>query len=73
MVCTVRNNREYVGELQPEDVKDSMLHLENRHLEIMAVNDFDSVSLCLETLMGKDVESRRDYLFENVDFSILNR
>lgn len=62
----------YVGEMKPEDVEASMFHEENQRLEILTIGDFASASETLTMLMGKDVSPRRDYLFENVDFSILN-
>lgn len=62
-----------LGEMSPEDMTASMLHPEYRHLEVMDIEDFDSLSDSLEMLMGNDVSNRRDYLFENVDFSVINR
>lgn len=62
----------YVGELSAEDVKASMLHPENRRLEILAVEDFEEAADSLNMLMGMKVDPRREFLFENVDFSVLN-
>lgn len=61
-----------LGELSAEDVKASMLHPENRRLEILAVEDFEEASDSLNMLMGMKVDPRREFLFENVDFSVLN-
>lgn len=61
-----------LGELSAEDVKASMLHPENRRLEILAIEDFEEAAESLNMLMGTKVSDRRDFLFENVDFSVLN-
>lgn len=62
----------YVGELSKEDVKDSMLHPTNRRVEVLTIEDFEEAEESLNMLMGTKVSDRRDFLFENVDFSILN-
>lgn len=73
IVCTISNDRNiYVGEMKPEDVEASMFHEENQRLEVLTIGDFASASETLTMLMGKEVSPRRDYLFENVDFSILS-
>ena len=61
-----------LGEMRPEDVEESMFHTENQHLECLTINDFEQTYQTLIMLMGKEVSPRRDYLFENVDFSVLN-
>lgn len=62
-----------LGEMRPEDVEESMFHDENRRLEILTISDLEEAKATLQMLMGKEVNPRREYLFENVDFSILNR
>lgn len=62
-----------LGEMTPTDVKNSMLHPEHRHLDILTVNDYDEFSESIHVLMGTNVDDRREFLFENVDFSIINR
>ncbi len=62
-----------LGEMTPTDVKNSMLHPEHRHLDILTVNDYDEFSESIRVLMGTNVNDRREFLFENVDFSIINR
>ena len=52
--------------------KKSMMHKDNRHLEILTVKDVVEAGESLRMLMGTDVEGRREFLFENVDFSKLN-
>lgn len=55
-----------------EDMELSMMNKENRHLEVLTINDFDSAMESLNILMGAGrVKERKDFLFENVDFSSL--
>ena len=61
-----------LGEMTAEDMEASMLHPTERHLEVLTINDMESAAESLKMLMGEDVESRKEFLFENVDFSILN-
>ena len=50
----------------------SMLHPTERRLEVLSVKDIENAAASLQMLMGPEVEGRREFLFENVDFSILN-
>ena len=61
-----------LGEMTAEDMEASMMHKDNRHLEILTVKDVVEAGESLRMLMGTDVEGRREFLFENVDFSKLN-
>ena len=61
-----------LGEMVAEDMEESMLHPTNRRLEILTINDAEAAAESLQMLMGTEVEGRRDFLFENVDFNILN-
>lgn len=61
-----------LGEMGPTDMKASMLHPTERRLEVLTVHDVDAAARSLEMLMGEDVEPRKEFLFENVDFSVLN-
>lgn len=72
MVCAIRNNGLHVGEMTAEDMAASMLHPENRRLEVLTIGDAEAAAKSIQMLMGTEVEPRRDFLFENVDFSILN-
>ena len=72
MVCAIRNNGLHVGEMTAEDMAESMLHPENRRLEILTINDTITAAESIHMLMGEEVEPRRDFLFANVDFSKLN-
>ena len=61
-----------LGECTSEDMEGSMLHPTNRRLEILTISDAEAAAESLRMLMGTEVEGRRDFLFENVDFNILN-
>ena len=61
-----------LGEMTAEDMELSMMNKENRHLEVLKIGDFDSAMESLNVLMGAGrVKERREFLFENVDFSSL--
>ena len=62
-----------LGEMTADDMEASMLHPTERHLEVLTVHDAEAAAESLQMLMGNDVDPRRDFLFKNVDFSILNR
>ena len=61
-----------LGEMTAEDMENSMLHPTERHLEVLTIKDMEAAAESLQMLMGEDVEPRKKFLFENVDFSILN-
>ena len=61
-----------IGECTAEDMSESMMHPQNRRLEILTIGDAEAAAESLQMLMGTEVEGRRDFLFENVDFNILN-
>lgn len=61
-----------LGECSPEDMEKSMLHPTERRLEILTINDAEAAAESLQMLMGNEVDPRREFLFENVDFSVLN-
>ena len=61
-----------LGEMTAEDMENSMLHPTERHLEILTIKDMEAAAESLKMLMGEDVEPRKEFLFENVDFSVLN-
>lgn len=60
-----------LGEMTPEDMESSMLHPQNRRLEILSMKDVEAAAESLKMLMGTEVEERKKFLFENVDFSEL--
>lgn len=61
-----------LGEMVAEDMEESMLHPVNRRLDILTINDAELAAESLRMLMGTEVEGRRDFLFDNVDFNIIN-
>ena len=73
IVWTIRNNGVYVGEMTAEDMEASMMNKDERRLEVLTFTDFEDVDETIKMLMGKEVKERKEYLFNNVDFSKLNR
>jgi len=61
-----------LGEMTSEDMEASMMSKTDRHLEILTIGDVEAAAESLKMLMGPNVDDRRDFLFENVDFSIIN-
>ena len=61
-----------LGEMNSEDMEASMMSKTDRRLEVLTISDAEAAAESLKMLMGPDVEDRRDFLFENVDFSIIN-
>ena len=61
-----------LGEMTSEDMEASMMSKTDRHLEVLTIGDVEAAAESLKMLMGPDVDDRRDFLFENVDFNILN-
>ena len=61
-----------LGEMTSEDMEASMMNKTDRHLEVLTISDVEAAAESLKMLMGPDVDDRRDFLFENVDFNILN-
>jgi len=61
-----------LGEMTDADMAASMMNPKERRLEVLTIHDTEVAEESLKMLMGKDVDDRRDFLFENVDFSKLN-
>lgn len=61
-----------LGEMTSADMKASMMHKTDRRLEVLTINDADMARDSLKMLMGTEVDERREFLFDNVDFNILN-
>ena len=61
-----------LGEMSDADMAASMMNPEARRLEVLTIHDAELAEESLMMLMAKDVDERRDFLFENVDFSKLN-
>ena len=62
-----------LGELSSDDMERSMLHPTERRLEVLSIHDVELAAESIQMLMGPEVEGRRQFLFDNVDFSIINR
>lgn len=62
-----------LGEMSALDMENSMMHPTERRLEVLSIKDAEAAADSLKMLMGENVEGRKEFLFENVDFSILNR
>lgn len=62
-----------LGEMSALDMENSMMHPTERRLEVLSIRDAEAAADSLQMLMGEDVEGRKEFLFENVDFSILNK
>ena len=58
-----------LGGLKAEEAHESMFTKEYQRLDILYPNP-DSINL-LENLMGENVEPRRDFIFNNIDFSTI--
>ena len=58
-----------LGEMTAADMENSMMHPTNRRLEVLTIKDVELAAESIQMLMGPDVDGRRDFLFENVDFS----
>lgn len=58
-----------LGGLNAEEAHESMFTPEYQRIDIL-YPDAESISL-LEDLMGKDVEPRRNFIFNNIDFSTI--
>ena len=61
-----------LGEMTSEDMEASMMNKTDRHLEVLTIGDVEAAAESLKMLMGPSVDDRRDFLFENVDFNIIN-
>lgn len=60
-----------LGQMSTQDIKDSMFGPDQR-IEVLSYGTTTkakrSAQLQLEALMGEDVEPRRDFIFDNIDF-----
>ena len=61
-----------LGEMTDADMAASMMNPTDRRLEVLTIHDAELAEESLKMLMGKDVDDRRDFLFDKVDFSKLN-
>ena len=68
----VRDKKNYkrnkgLGEMLPQEVEDSLFGKDKHWIQLKPSN-WTIFSKLIEDLMGKDVETRRQYLFDKVDF-----
>ena len=56
-----------LGEMQPDVARDSMFNPEKQRLEVLEYTE-DAINL-LYQLMGEEVEPRKKFIIENIDFS----
>ena len=58
-----------LGEMNPEQLWETTMDPNKRTLVRVGVDDFANAELLLTTLMGNDIEARKQYLSEYVDFN----
>lgn len=68
----VQTRMKGLSEFDAEDMEASMLHPIERRIEILTIHDAEKAAASLHMLMGIEVEPRKEFLFNNVDFSVLN-
>ncbi len=54
-----------LGEMNPDQLRDTTMSPENRRLLKVSINDIDKASEIFELFMGDEVEPRRDYIQEH--------
>ena len=61
------NRNKGLGEMSPDEIKDSMFNPKNQRLDVLEY-DSEAINL-LNDLMGEDIEPRKDFVFNKIDFS----
>ena len=56
----------YVGAMSPKQTEQSMFG-EHQRMDVLEIDN--ETEILLEQLMGEDVEPRRDFVFNKIDFS----
>ena len=64
--CTVQRYKG-LGEMSPEQLWETSMNPENRHLIQITCDDEEETEQVLSTCMGQNVETRRDFIFSNYD------
>lgn len=59
-----------LGEMNPDQLSDTTMNPQNRVLQRVTVLDEGKADKTITTLMGKDAEKRREWISENVDFTM---
>lgn len=57
-----------LGEMKPEDVENAMF---GKYQRLEQIEPSEEGLLTLEKIMGKDVQPRKDFVFNNIDFSTI--
>ncbi len=57
----------HVGEMNPEQLKETTMDIHNRTLRRITLEDAKEVAELFETLMGKDVTKRKQFIEANSD------
>jgi DNA gyrase subunit B len=61
-----------IGEMNPEDVKKTILSEDNCRLIRFCIEDGVKANAMFEMLMGEKVDDRKEFIFSNVDFDLLD-
>ena len=72
MISANGNIRFRVGEMNPDQLWETTLNPKNRTLKQVTIDDAKEVSDLVGLLMGNDVDSRRNFIYENADFANLD-
>lgn len=64
----VINRFKGLGEMDPEDLRDTTMNIENRVLKQITVEDAMEADKTFTMLMGEDVDPRREFIEENAVF-----
>lgn len=66
------NRNKGLGEQNPDELKYCLLDPTTRNVKKIVVNDVDKAEELLECFFGKDVESRRTFLLDNYDSTLMD-
>lgn len=65
IVCTIRNNGEYVGEQDSDELGECLLEKETRNIQQLSVEDIEQTEKLLDIFMGQEVTGRKQYILEH--------
>lgn len=57
----------HVGEMNPDQLRETTMDIHNRTLRRITLDDAQEVTELFETLMGKDVNKRKQFIEANSD------
>ena len=72
IVSTIRNDREYVGEMNAEQLWETTMNPATRQLKQITIEDAIDASRLTSTLMGDDVPSRKAYIIEHAGEALID-